>query len=129
MIYIYIYIYIYFISCLVLLKILICLRSHGIGEVFFWYQYFLLPILSKVYQKCLYKQIENYMENIFSSFQCSFRRGFNHLRHDRKSQGCNGEWWISYCFTDWPIKSVWLYTSSFYYSKARCLVLKMILFV
>ena len=35
------------------------------------------PILSKVYEKCLYKQIENYMENILSNFQCDFRKGSN----------------------------------------------------
>ena len=29
------------------------------------------PILSKVYEKCLY------MENILSNFQCGFRKGFN----------------------------------------------------
>ena len=28
-------------------------------------------------KKCLYKQIENYMENILSNFQCGFRKGFN----------------------------------------------------
>ena len=37
----------------------------------------ILPILSKVYEKCLYKQIGNYMENILSYFQCGFRKGFN----------------------------------------------------
>ena len=37
----------------------------------------MLPILSKVYEKCLYEQTENYMENIFSNFQCGFRKGFN----------------------------------------------------
>ena len=35
----------------------------------------ILPILSNVIEKCLYKQIENYMENM--SFQCVFRKGFN----------------------------------------------------
>ena len=33
--------------------------------------------MSKVYEKCLYKQIENYMESILSNFQCGFRKGFN----------------------------------------------------
>ena len=28
----------------------------------------LLPVLSKVYEKCIYKQIENYMKNILSNF-------------------------------------------------------------
>ena len=37
----------------------------------------ILPILSKVYEKRLYKQIENYMQNILSNFQCAFRKGFN----------------------------------------------------
>ena len=37
----------------------------------------ILPILSKVYEKCLYKQVENFMENIFSNLQCGFRTGFN----------------------------------------------------
>ena len=37
----------------------------------------ILPILSKIYEKCLYKQIENYMENVLSDFQCGFRKCFN----------------------------------------------------
>ena len=37
----------------------------------------IVPILSKVYEKCLYKQIENSMENILSNFQCGSRKGFN----------------------------------------------------
>ena len=37
----------------------------------------ILPILSKLYEKCLYKQIENYMEIILSNFQFGFRKGFN----------------------------------------------------
>ena len=37
----------------------------------------ILPISSKVYEKCLNKQIENHMENILSNFQCGFRKGFN----------------------------------------------------
>ena len=36
-----------------------------------------LPILSKVYEKCLYKQIQNYMENILSYSQKGFRKDFN----------------------------------------------------
>ena len=37
----------------------------------------ILPLLSKVYGKCLYKQIQNYMEIILSNFQCGSRKGFN----------------------------------------------------
>ena len=33
--------------------------------------------MSKIYEKCLYKQIESYVENILSNFQCGFRKGFN----------------------------------------------------
>ena len=40
----------------------------------------IVPILSKVYEKCLCKQKENYMENILSNFQCGFRKGFNALQ-------------------------------------------------
>ena len=32
----------------------------------------ILPVLSNVYEKCLYKQKENYIENILSNFQCGF---------------------------------------------------------
>ena len=32
----------------------------------------ILPILSNVYEKCLYKEKENYTENILSNFQCGF---------------------------------------------------------
>ena len=37
----------------------------------------ILPILSKVYEKFIYKQIENYMQNTLSNFHCGFRKGFN----------------------------------------------------
>ena len=37
----------------------------------------LLLILSKVYEKCLYKQLEICIENILSNFQCGFKKGFN----------------------------------------------------
>ena len=33
--------------------------------------------MSKVYEKCLYKQIRNYKEDILTNFQCGFRKGFN----------------------------------------------------
>ena len=34
----------------------------------------ILPILSKVYEKCLYKETKNYMENILSEIQYSFKK-------------------------------------------------------
>ena len=37
----------------------------------------MLPILSKLYKKSLYKETENYMENILSNFRCGFRKVFN----------------------------------------------------
>ena len=37
----------------------------------------ILAILSKVYEKCLHKEIENYVENILSNFQFCFRKDFN----------------------------------------------------
>ena len=37
----------------------------------------LLLILSKVYEKCLQKQLEICIENILSNFQCGFKKGFN----------------------------------------------------
>ena len=33
----------------------------------------ILPMLSKGYEKCLYKQLEDYIQNILSNFQCGFR--------------------------------------------------------
>ena len=33
--------------------------------------------MSKVYEKCLYKQIRNYKEDILPNFQCGFTKGFN----------------------------------------------------
>ena len=41
--------------------------------------------MSKVYEKCLYKQIENYMDNILSNFQCGFRKGFIGMIEKAKS--------------------------------------------
>ena len=43
----------------------------------FQYSFRILLILSKVYEKCLYKQIEYLMENILSNFEYSFRKSFN----------------------------------------------------
>ena len=37
----------------------------------------ILPVLSKVFEKCLYKQISSYFDDIFSKYQCGFRKGFS----------------------------------------------------
>ena len=37
----------------------------------------ILPVLSKVFEKCLYKQISSYFNDIFSKYQCGFRKGFS----------------------------------------------------
>ena len=34
----------------------------------------ILPNISKIYERCLFKPISNYFEDIFSKFQCSFRQ-------------------------------------------------------
>ena len=55
----------------------------------------LLPILSNVSEKRLYKKVEIYIENILSNFQCGFRKGFNYTtlpyRQNRKSLMYKGE--------------------------------------
>ena len=35
----------------------------------------ILPNLSKVFERCIYKQIYEYFENILSKYQCGFRKG------------------------------------------------------
>ena len=35
----------------------------------------ILPNISKIYERCLFKAISNYFENIFSKFQCGFKQG------------------------------------------------------
>ena len=37
----------------------------------------ILPNISKIYERCLFKQKSNYFENIFSKFQCGFRQGLS----------------------------------------------------
>ena len=37
----------------------------------------ILPVLSKVFEKCLYKQTSSYFNDIFSKYQCGFRKGFS----------------------------------------------------
>ena len=37
----------------------------------------ILPTLSKIYEKAVYKQIYQYFENIFLRQICGFRKGFN----------------------------------------------------
>ena len=34
----------------------------------------ILPNISNIYERCLFKPISNYFENIFSKFQCGFRQ-------------------------------------------------------
>ena len=37
----------------------------------------ILPVLSKVFEKSLYKQISSYFNDIFSKYQCEFRKAFS----------------------------------------------------
>ena len=37
----------------------------------------ILPTLSKVYERLIYNQMYPYFDNLFSKFQCDFRKGFN----------------------------------------------------
>ena len=37
----------------------------------------ILPNISKIYERYLFKPISNYFENIFSKFQCGFRQGLS----------------------------------------------------
>ena len=37
----------------------------------------ILPIISKMFEKLICRQLSNYFCNIFSKFQCGFRKGFN----------------------------------------------------
>ena len=36
-----------------------------------------LPVISKIYERLVYDQIYKYFDQIFSRFQCGFRKGFN----------------------------------------------------
>ena len=37
----------------------------------------ILPNISKIYEKSMYKQISDFFENILSKYQCGFRKGFS----------------------------------------------------
>ena len=37
----------------------------------------ILPNISKIYERCLFKQLTNYFEDYFSKYQCGFRKGFS----------------------------------------------------
>ena len=37
----------------------------------------ILPNLSKIYERLIYKQLSKFSNNIMSKFQCGFRKGFN----------------------------------------------------
>ena len=37
----------------------------------------ILPNISKVYERCLYDQMSNFFEVIFSKYQCGFRKGYS----------------------------------------------------
>ena len=37
----------------------------------------ILPNISKIYERCLYNQMQTYLDNLLSKYQCGFRKGFN----------------------------------------------------
>ena len=37
----------------------------------------ILPNISKIYKRCLFKQLTNHFEDYFSKYQCRFRKGFS----------------------------------------------------
>ena len=37
----------------------------------------ILPNLSKIFEKCMSEQMSQFFENIFSKYQCGFRKGFS----------------------------------------------------
>ena len=37
----------------------------------------ILPNISKVCERCLYDQISNFFEDVFSKYQCGFRKGYS----------------------------------------------------
>ena len=37
----------------------------------------ILPVISKIFEKLISKKITNFMEPLFSKYQCGFRRGFS----------------------------------------------------
>ena len=37
----------------------------------------ILPNISKIYERCMYKQMSDYFGNFFSKFQCGFRQGIS----------------------------------------------------
>ena len=37
----------------------------------------ILPNLSKIFEKCIFKQMSQFLENIFSKYQYGFRKGFS----------------------------------------------------
>ena len=37
----------------------------------------ILQNISKIYERCLFKQLTNYFEDLFSKYQCGFRKGFS----------------------------------------------------
>ena len=37
----------------------------------------ILPNISEIYERCMYKQMSNYLGNLFSKFQCGSRQGIS----------------------------------------------------
>ena len=37
----------------------------------------ILPNIYKIYERCLYNQMQTYFDNILFKYQCGFRKGFN----------------------------------------------------
>ena len=57
----------------------------------------ILPNISKIYERCLYNQMQTYFDNLLSKYQCGFRKGFN-------TQHCLiNMWYCIWCSYDGPL--------------------------
>ena len=63
----------------------------------------LLPKISRLFERCMHRQIPEYFETIFSKFQCGFRKGYgtqNCISHGSKLQKSIGLRKGIWCFAN-----------------------------
>ena len=85
----------------------------------------ILPLISKIFEKIICRQLSNHFDNILSKFQCGFRKGYSPqhcllLMIDKWKKAVDNHKVFGAVLTDLS-KAFWLHLSWFTHCKAKCL--------
>ena len=66
-----------------------------------------IPNISKLFERCMHRQISEYFETIFWKFQCGFQKRLS-ISHGSKLQKSIRSGKGIWCFANCPLESFWL---------------------